>query len=103
MDTVRKAVSKVSVSTSNKSSSSSSSLDLNGGTGQSIGISAALASPNSPSSIVLATRPSSHVLSYWACSKLCAIFFIGGVAFGYTLRGRVRRWASNILKRLRDN
>lgn len=41
-----------------------------------------------------------QVLSYWTCSKLCAIFFVGGVVFGYTLRGRVKRWASKILKKL---
>ncbi|GAU16813.1 hypothetical protein TSUD_200560 [Trifolium subterraneum] len=72
------------------------------------------------SSYVLATRPSRHlsfssfllsspyfkfdisiqVLSYWTCSKLCAICFVGGVVFGYTLRGRVKRWASKILKKL---
>ncbi|KAK2358560.1 hypothetical protein QL285_095736 [Trifolium repens] len=52
------------------------------------------------SSYVLATRPSRQVLSYWTCSKLCAICFVGGVVFGYTLRGRVKRWASKILKKL---
>ncbi|XP_027331752.1 uncharacterized protein LOC113847086 [Abrus precatorius] len=52
------------------------------------------------SSIVLATRPPRQAVSYWTCSKLCAICFVAGVVFGYTLRGRVKRWASNILKKL---
>ncbi|CAK8563946.1 unnamed protein product [Lathyrus sativus] len=68
-----------------------SSLDLNGGIG---------VTPPYNSSYVLATRSSRQVLSYWTCSKLCAIFFVGGVVFGYTLRGRVKRWASKILKKL---
>ncbi|KAI5415328.1 uncharacterized protein LOC127138713 [Lathyrus oleraceus] len=70
---------------------SPSSLDLNGGIG---------VTPPYNSSHVLATRSSRQVLSYWTCSKLCAIFFVGGVVFGYTLRGRVKRWASKILKKL---
>ncbi|XP_058756742.1 uncharacterized protein LOC131629954 [Vicia villosa] len=69
-----------------------SSLDLNAGS--------RLAPPPYDSSYVLATRSSRQVLSYWTCSKLCAIFFVGGVVFGYTLRGRVKRWASKILKKL---
>ncbi|AES92156.1 hypothetical protein MtrunA17_Chr4g0070081 [Medicago truncatula] len=56
--------------------------------------------PSYDSSYVLATRPSRQVLSYWTCSKLCAICFVGGVIFGYTLRGRVKRWASKILNKL---
>ncbi|XP_057422404.1 uncharacterized protein LOC130716218 [Lotus japonicus] len=52
------------------------------------------------SSLVLATRPSRQALSYWTCSKLCAICFVAGVVFGYTLRGRVKRWASKILRKL---
>ncbi|QCD80196.1 hypothetical protein DEO72_LG2g517 [Vigna unguiculata] len=75
--------------------------------------------PPSPpdSSLLLATRPPrhfslslcilsklisdhSHAVSYWTCSKLCAICFVAGMVFGYSLRGRVKRWASNILKKL---
>ncbi|XP_045818816.1 uncharacterized protein LOC123911446 [Trifolium pratense] len=56
--------------------------------------------PSYDSSYVLATRHSRQVVSYWTCSKLCAICFVGGVVFGYTLRGRVKRWASKILKKL---
>ncbi|TKY54383.1 hypothetical protein E2542_SST18790 [Spatholobus suberectus] len=41
-----------------------------------------------------------QTVSYWACSKLCAICFVAGVVFGYTLRGRVKRWASKMLKKL---
>lgn len=44
-----------------------------------------------------------QVVSLWTCSKLCAISFVVGVVFGYTLKRRVQRWASNLLKRLKDN
>ncbi|WVZ11221.1 hypothetical protein V8G54_015751 [Vigna mungo] len=77
--------------------------------------------PPSDSSLLLVTRPPRHfslrlilslfqitlfhslkrnAVSYWTCSKLCAICFVAGMVFGYSLRGRVKRWASNILKKL---
>ncbi|KAK7347905.1 hypothetical protein VNO80_22447 [Phaseolus coccineus] len=56
--------------------------------------------PPFDSSLLLATRPPRHAVSYWTCSKLCAICFVAGMVFGYSLRGRVKRWASNILKKL---
>lgn len=80
------------------SSSSSSSFDnprLNEG------ISAAL--PSSDQSRVLISRPPRQVVSLWTCSKLCAICFAVGVVVGYTLKRRVRRWASKLLKRLKDD
>ncbi|XP_004508028.1 uncharacterized protein [Cicer arietinum] len=89
MNGAGRAVAKVS----GEHNTSSSSLDLNGGGGR-------VAPPYDSSSFVLATRSSRQVLSYWTCSKLCAICFVGGVVFGYTLRGRVKRWASKILKKL---
>ncbi|XP_061361803.1 uncharacterized protein LOC133305557 [Gastrolobium bilobum] len=70
---------------------SSSSFNLNGH---------GRAAPPHDSSLVLATRPPRQAVSYWTCSKLCAICFVAGVIFGYTLRGRVKRWASKILKKL---
>ncbi|KAK7265480.1 hypothetical protein RJT34_33100 [Clitoria ternatea] len=56
--------------------------------------------PAANSSLLLATRPPRQTVSYWTCSKLCAICFVAGILFGYSLRGRVKRWASNILKKL---
>ncbi|ESW23434.1 hypothetical protein PHAVU_004G046500 [Phaseolus vulgaris] len=56
--------------------------------------------PPLDSSLLLATRAPRHAVSYWTCSKLCAICFVAGMVFGYSLRGRVKRWASNILKKL---
>ncbi|KAK9989823.1 hypothetical protein SO802_030062 [Lithocarpus litseifolius] len=66
------------------------------------GVSAALSSTDQ--SHVLATRPPPRqVVSLLTCSKLCAISFVVGVVFGFTLKRRVKRWASDILKRLKDN
>ncbi|KAF4382958.1 uncharacterized protein LOC115705424 [Cannabis sativa] len=64
------------------------------------GLSSALSSSDQPR--VLVTRSSSRVVSLWTCSKLCAICFTVGVVVGYTLKRRVRRWASKLLKRLKD-
>ncbi|CAK8563944.1 unnamed protein product [Lathyrus sativus] len=86
---------RTAVKVSGDHKTSPSSLDLNGGIG---------VTPPYNSSYVLATRSSRKVLSYWTCSQLCATFFVGGVVFGYTLRGCVgrcvKRWASKILKKL---
>ncbi|XVE70756.1 hypothetical protein DITRI_Ditri10aG0096500 [Diplodiscus trichospermus] len=71
-----------------------------GGGGQS-GASSALSSADS--SRVLATRPPRQVVSLSTCSKLCAICFVAGIVLGYTLKRRVRRWASGLLKRLKDD
>ncbi|KAK7388299.1 hypothetical protein VNO78_23113 [Psophocarpus tetragonolobus] len=60
---------------------------------------AAAAAPRD-SSLVLASRPARQAVSYWTCSKLCAICFVAGMLFGYSLRGRVKRWASKMLKKL---
>ncbi|CAL9215537.1 hypothetical protein ISN45_Aa01g011590 [Arabidopsis thaliana x Arabidopsis arenosa] len=51
---------------------------------------------------VLVNRPPSGV-SVWTCSKLCAVFFVAGVFVGYTLKRRVRRWASKLLRRIKDD
>ncbi|KAL3535486.1 hypothetical protein ACH5RR_003947 [Cinchona calisaya] len=51
---------------------------------------------------LLLTRQSRQVVSLWTCSKLCAAFFVAGVFVGYTLKRRVRRWASKLLRRLKD-
>ncbi|KAI3443515.1 hypothetical protein Pfo_000180 [Paulownia fortunei] len=52
---------------------------------------------------LLLTRPSRQFVSLWTCSKLCAICFVAGVFAGYTLKRRVRRWASKLLRRLKDD
>ncbi|KAK9697373.1 hypothetical protein RND81_08G033700 [Saponaria officinalis] len=54
------------------------------------------------SSGVIVTRPPRGV-SVWTCSKLCAVFFVAGVFVGYTLKRRVRRWVSSLLRRLKDD
>uniref|UniRef100_A0A1J3HYE6 Transmembrane protein n=1 Tax=Noccaea caerulescens TaxID=107243 RepID=A0A1J3HYE6_NOCCA len=51
---------------------------------------------------ILVNRPPSGV-SVWTCSKLCAVFFVAGVCVGYTLKRRVRKWASKLLRRLKDD
>ncbi|KAH1100922.1 hypothetical protein AAZX31_13G096000 [Glycine max] len=56
--------------------------------------------PPPDSSLLLATRPPRQAVSYWTCSKLCAFCFVAGAVFGYSLRGRVKRWASKMLKKL---
>ncbi|XP_054807541.1 uncharacterized protein LOC129309832 [Prosopis cineraria] len=75
------------------------SLNANGGgAGESVAVSSAA----SPSSLSLATRPASRSVSWLTCSKLCAICFVAGVVFGYTLKRRVRRLASKLLKYLKE-
>ncbi|KMT03400.1 hypothetical protein BVRB_8g190880 [Beta vulgaris subsp. vulgaris] len=62
--------------------------------------------PSSSSSLpygVLATRPSRQWVSIWTCSKLCAACFVAGIFVGYTLKRRVRRWISNLLRRMKDD
>ncbi|XP_019245816.1 PREDICTED: uncharacterized protein LOC109225563 isoform X2 [Nicotiana attenuata] len=51
---------------------------------------------------LLLARPPRQVVSLWTCSKICAICFVAGVFVGYTLKRRVRRWASKLLRRLKD-
>ncbi|KNA17182.1 hypothetical protein SOVF_082330 [Spinacia oleracea] len=66
-----------------------------------------LTSPSPSSSYgppgVLATRPSRQWVSLWTCSKLCAVCFVAGIVVGYTLKRRVRRWVSNLLRKLKDD
>lgn len=42
-------------------------------------------------------------VSLWTCSKLCAFCFAVGVVVGFTLKRRVRRWASKLLRRIKDD
>ncbi|KAL6331062.1 hypothetical protein AAG906_009490 [Vitis piasezkii] len=77
--------------------SASRSLSESGGGGG--GVSAL----SSEQSGVLVTRAPRQAVSLWTCSKLCAVFFVAGVVVGYTLKRRVRRWASKLLRRLKDD
>ncbi|GFS38490.1 hypothetical protein Acr_00g0057800 [Actinidia rufa] len=44
-----------------------------------------------------------QVVSLSTCSKLCTICFVAGVVVGFSLKRRVRRWASMLLKRIKDD
>ncbi|PKA64897.1 hypothetical protein AXF42_Ash011499 [Apostasia shenzhenica] len=44
-----------------------------------------------------------HVISLGTSSKLCAISFVVGVFVGFTLKRRLRLWASKLLKRIKDD
>ncbi|KAK4745040.1 hypothetical protein SAY87_011352 [Trapa incisa] len=72
-----------------------------GGEGRAVGVAAALSGTDH--SGVLMTRNPRQAVSLWTCSKLCAVFFVAGVLVGYTLKRRVRGWASKLLKRLKDD
>ncbi|CAL5375619.1 unnamed protein product [Camellia sinensis] len=74
---------------------SSSSSSISGG-----GRTSALSADQSQ---VLVTRPPRQTVSLWTCSKLCAICFVAGVVLGFTLKRRVRRWASKLLRRIKDD
>ncbi|XP_002275889.1 uncharacterized protein LOC100256162 [Vitis vinifera] len=80
--------------------SASRSLSESGGGGGGGGGVSALSSEQSG---VLVTRAPRQAVSLWTCSKLCAVFFVAGVVVGYTLKRRVRRWASKLLRRLKDD
>ncbi|XWS26547.1 hypothetical protein CRYUN_Cryun26dG0040500 [Craigia yunnanensis] len=69
--------------------------------GGAAGASSALSSADSSRALI--TRPPGQVVSLWTCSKLCAICFAAGIIVGYTLKRRVRRWASRLLRRLKDD
>ncbi|KAL8149210.1 hypothetical protein AgCh_006282 [Apium graveolens] len=65
--------------------------------------SSSLSSSNSDHPPLLLNRSSSQVVSLWTCSKLCAFCFLAGIFVGFTLKRRVRRWASRLLRRLKDD
>ncbi|GAA0142188.1 hypothetical protein Leryth_010257 [Lithospermum erythrorhizon] len=52
---------------------------------------------------IILSRSSRRVVSLWTCSKLCGFCFIAGIVVGYTLKRRVRRWASKLLRRMKDD
>lgn len=105
MEGLQKLIPKLSKETKLGSSISSPLSEtpyLSGGRGGGGGVSAALSSSSDQPHVLVARAPR-QVVSLWTCSKLCAISFVVGVVFGYTLKRRVQRWASNLLKRLKDN
>ncbi|CAF1926828.1 hypothetical protein HID58_065296 [Brassica napus] len=99
MEGVEKFFSKMVIDAKSAASSSSSSLSefaekrAGGGGGN---------STSYDTSAVLVKRTPSGV-SAWTCSKLCAVFFVAGVFVGYTLKRRVRSWASKLLRKIRDD
>ncbi|XP_022956291.1 uncharacterized protein LOC111458016 [Cucurbita moschata] len=66
------------------------------------GIASALSSSDQ-SRLLLATRPPRQVVSILTCSKLCGICFVAGVVVGYSLKRRVNRWVSKLLRRLKED
>ncbi|OAY54036.1 uncharacterized protein LOC110610803 [Manihot esculenta] len=97
MERVDKFFRNISKDLKSASSSSESPYSFSGKEGLATALS------SSDQSRVLMTRPNRHMVSLWTCSKLCSIFFVAGVVVGYTLKTRVRRWASKLLKRLKDD
>ncbi|KAK0572441.1 hypothetical protein LWI29_031533 [Acer saccharum] len=73
--------------------------NLSGGSGG--GLTDALSS--SDQSRIIVSRPPRQAVSLLTCSKLCMFFFVAGVVVGYTIKRRVKRWASKLLKRLKDD
>ncbi|KAL8160919.1 hypothetical protein V2J09_012408 [Rumex salicifolius] len=64
---------------------------------------AAASPPPVTSTDILIAIPPRQGVSLWTCSKLCAFSFAVGIIVGYTLKRRVRKWASKVLKRLKDD
>ncbi|PSS02056.1 ATPase [Actinidia chinensis var. chinensis] len=58
---------------------------------------------SSDQSRVIVARSARQVVSLSTCSKLCTICFVTGVVVGFSLKRRVRRWASMLLKRIKDD
>ncbi|XP_047054073.1 uncharacterized protein LOC124660305 [Lolium rigidum] len=52
---------------------------------------------------VLVSRAAGRVVSLSTCTKVGAISFVVGVAVGFTLKRRLRRWAARLLKRIKDD
>ncbi|KAL5698247.1 hypothetical protein ACHQM5_029312 [Ranunculus cassubicifolius] len=67
------------------------------------GVLSSSSSPSIDPSALLLRRNTGYMVSLGTCSKLCAAGFIAGVIVGYTLKRRVRNWASKILRRLKDD
>ncbi|XP_044463050.1 uncharacterized protein LOC123194009 [Mangifera indica] len=101
MEGLQNFVSKISKTAKSAASSLSDSPYNSSGIGRHGELSTALSS--SDQNRLLVSRAPRQVVSLWTCSKLCTFFFVAGVVVGYTLKRRVRRWASKILKRLKDD
>ncbi|KAK6147585.1 hypothetical protein DH2020_018497 [Rehmannia glutinosa] len=101
----RNAISQAHESTAKLSSFAASlnktkSVDSYSSSSSGIGSSSTYSADQSP--LVLA-RYEKQSVPLWTCSKLCAICFVAGVIVGYTMKRRVRRWASKLLRRLKDD
>ncbi|GKV24688.1 hypothetical protein SLEP1_g34271 [Rubroshorea leprosula] len=71
-----------------------------GGGGGGGGFSSSLVSADQ--SRMLVPRPPRNVVSIMTCSKLCAVCFAAGILVGFTLKRRLRKWASKVLHKLKD-
>ncbi|GER40945.1 P-loop containing nucleoside triphosphatehydrolases superfamily protein [Striga asiatica] len=102
----RSAVSQAQETTA-KISSLASSLEKTNSASPSPSSSSGIGPPSyslsADQSRLLLARPPRNFVSLWTCSKLCAVFFVAGIFVGYTLKKRVRRWASKLLRRLKDD
>ncbi|PWA57344.1 hypothetical protein CTI12_AA406670 [Artemisia annua] len=56
-----------------------------------------------PTASLFFTRPPTRGVSLLTCSKLCGVCFVGGIIVGFTLKRRLRRWASRLLRRIKDD
>ncbi|KAJ4782442.1 transmembrane protein [Rhynchospora pubera] len=52
---------------------------------------------------LLVRAPTGRVVSLWTCTKISLISFGVGVVVGFMLKARVRRWATKLLKKIRDD
>ncbi|GAB2219214.1 hypothetical protein Drorol1_Dr00006845 [Drosera rotundifolia] len=102
MEGIQKAWSKISKDIEAASSSSSSAPSLSSIKAAGAGAPYSSSLSYAPAGALI-TRTPRNVVSLWTCSKLCAAFFVAGVLVGYTLKRRVKRWASKLLRRMKDD
>ncbi|CAN0839517.1 hypothetical protein LINGRAHAP2_LOCUS2591 [Linum grandiflorum] len=100
MEGLQNFVRNVSKEIQSATSSSEKPYDIGGKLGAAT---TASISSSANHSHVLMARPPRTMVSAWTCSKLCLFFFAAGVVAGYTLKKRVRGWASKLLKRIKDD
>ncbi|KAK1279323.1 hypothetical protein QJS04_geneDACA004857 [Acorus gramineus] len=60
-------------------------------------------SSSTPDAAILVPRASTNMVSLGTCTKVCAVSFVIGVVVGFTLKRRLRRWASKLLKQMKDD
>ncbi|KAF6146710.1 hypothetical protein GIB67_008996 [Kingdonia uniflora] len=122
MEGVKQGLRSLAKESANNSSKRPSFLDSDFGSNQSTAVvvrrsnsfpslsSSKLILSGSPRSTIMVCLPyygcgrdRQQMVSVWTCSKICAVGFFVGVVVGFTLKRRVRRWASKLLKRLKDD